>query len=120
MCAQWAGVPYVQPQCLSITESTGGRTAAVVLVLVDVCSVSWCGFHAASVSVKDEPTSDRTAAVQAQTGGGDERQAHSDLQLAGTAARTEMQMLQVRCEPGVHSQSHACMYVAFLSVLRYL
>ena len=74
---------------------TRSRTAAVVLLTVDACCVSWCGFHAASVSVKDEPTSGRTAAVQAQTGGGDERQAQTDLQLAGTHARTEMQMLQV-------------------------
>lgn len=72
------------------------------------------------MSVKDEPTSSRTAAVQAQTDGGHERQARSDMQLAGTDARTEMQMLQVQSEPGVLTPKHACMYVAFLSALRYL
>lgn len=81
--------------------------------------MSWCGFHAASVSVKDESTSDRTAALQAQTGGDDERQAQSNTQLAGTDKRTEMQMLQVKSEASVHSQVMLACMLQFIA-LRYL
>lgn len=52
------------------------------------------GYHAGSVIVKDEPV-EGSAAVQAEPGCSDERQARSGRQLHGTDARTEMQLLQV-------------------------
>lgn len=62
-----------------------------------------------------EPAESSTATVKVETGRGSARQA---AQLAGTDARTEMQMLQVLSEPALRS-SHSSMYVT-LSVAQHV